>query len=176
MTTTTSTMQLKALALASCAAIAAAYPTAKTCVTQAGSDSLGVPIEGTSFTAMGSTWTQVTNQPSSVFSIVGGKLRVTVPSDSYGLFAISNTANVSNAASTCTAGCDRLVCFIGAAAQTLDIVDTSAATCEDVRLVVGYAVSSTEGKTLQFAKLNTCDPDVIQRATVKRSTTMLDRI
>ena len=51
-------MKLTAVMMAASLAPAVAVPGNKVCTTQTGSDSMGVPIFGTDFTAMGTTWTQ----------------------------------------------------------------------------------------------------------------------
>ena len=156
-----------ALVGAACfAGLATAAPAAKTCVTQAGSDANGVPIIGTDFTAMYIVWAQSTTLDTDMYSIVDGKLQLSLPDTNYGTFIIASSGTVSlgssNYTSSCYAGCERLVCIEGISSANipLDIEDTDSATCDSVTLAVGYGVDYTAG-TVDFYNINACDANNI---------------
>eukprot|EP00750_Incisomonas_marina_P007373 INCI14881.1.p1 GENE.INCI14881.1~~INCI14881.1.p1 ORF type:complete len:231 (+),score=54.32 INCI14881.1:261-953(+) len=170
-------MKLSGLAFLACAGTAAAYPSYKTCTTQRGSASNGVPLAGGSFTAMGATWAK--DFSNTVFDDTGGNLTIDVPNTNYGMFVIvsSGTLSVASASSStytssCNDPCDRVLCLIGVdGSLEVDLSDSEGGTCADIDIVVGYATSKTSGNTLSFAKVNACDSNSISVSTYPTTTT-----
>lgn len=154
---------LSSALLATCVGLSTAHPTSKTCVTQAGSASDGVPIFGTDFTAMNADWSQMSSAPANIFSTDAGDVTVDLDGSADGgafVIASAGTVVVSNYDSACVDGCSRLACISGpisdAVQFSIDATDVTG--CDDIDLVVGYANSNSDGNTLQFAKVNACDP------------------
>jgi hypothetical protein len=152
---------MKAILLASFAATAAAYPIYKSCGSSYGADSNGVPVFGTAFTAMGTTWVQDGDATaSSVFSVSDGVLSLNVPSPNIGFFAVTSSGTISvtsdDRSSSCDNTCDNLICIQGDGSVQVSVVDSNADTCGSVTLVVGYGESSSTTNNLAFAKINAC--------------------
>eukprot|EP00750_Incisomonas_marina_P014686 INCI17795.2.p1 GENE.INCI17795.2~~INCI17795.2.p1 ORF type:complete len:170 (+),score=19.58 INCI17795.2:82-591(+) len=153
-----STLVVLLVTLAGTVGRARAVPSLKTCTAQAGSDDLGVPtLGGDGFYAMSVDWTEEASVDDGFFTVDSGSstISVQVPASAFGFFAIvsSGSITVPSHSSTCSAGCERLVCVENGGTIPLSILDNDLATCRNIRLVVGYASGFHSGNTYVHAPL-----------------------